>query len=193
MSIFDKIAETIMPPETAEDRAEARRKFERLATGDDFVTDILAHHREIEQHFARARNAADAGSRKAAVKQLGMILTGHSQAEEAAIYPEIAEHEAKRHAAMGYQEQAMVKVEMALLEQLDPMSQEWRDKLEHIEGAVLHHVYQEEGTWYPKLLEVIPTTHRRHATQRYSEEFTRYMGEGHGSARQPVGDAPELA
>ena len=194
MSIFDKIASAVMPPESAEDRAEARRKFESLASGDDFARDILQHHREIEQHFAQAKRASDGASRTAALKQLGLILTGHAQAEEAAIYPEIAEHEAKRHAAMGYQEQAMVKVEMAKLEQLEPMSQEWRDKLEHIEGAVLHHVYKEESTWYPELLEVIPPAHRRHATQRYREEFARYMGSAQGTpaSTETVG-APELA
>jgi hemerythrin superfamily protein len=193
MSIFDKIAATIMPPETAEDRAEARRRFEALATGDDFTRDILDHHRQIERCFAEARQAGDAASRTAAAKRLGTILTGHAQAEEAAIYPEIAEHEARRHAAMGYQEQAMVKVELAKLEQLEPMSQEWRDKLEHIEGAVLHHVYQEEGTWYPELLETIPPAHRRHATQRYREEFARYMGSDPAERSRIPADAPELA
>lgn len=45
---------------------------------------------------------------------------------------------------MGYNEQVMVKTQMAILEKLDPMSQDFDDKLEHIRDAVTH--YQEEGT-----------------------------------------------
>ena len=33
------------------------------------------------------------------------------------------------------------------------MSQDYLDKLEHIRGAVAHHVYEEEGTWFLELKE----------------------------------------
>jgi len=37
------------------------------------------------------------------------------------------------------------KVQMALLEDVPPKSQTFLDKLEHIRGAVAHHVYEEES------------------------------------------------
>lgn len=68
----------------------------------------------------------------------------------------------------------MTKVEMALLEKLDPMGKDWREKLEHIQGAVLHHVYEEEGTWFPELQQQLPVAERPRLTRRFVEEFERY-------------------
>jgi DNA phosphorothioation-dependent restriction protein DptG len=91
----------------------------------------------------------------------------------------------KAHAEMGYNEQALVKMQMAQLEQLPPLSEAFNDKLEHIEGAVLHHMYQEEGTWFHELMD--KGEKQDMLTQRFREEFERYM-EGkpgmQGSARQ---------
>ncbi len=44
-------------------------------------------------------------------------------------------------------------MEMGLLGRLDPFSEDYEDKLEHIRGAVAHHVYSEEGTWFLELAE----------------------------------------
>jgi hypothetical protein len=77
---------------------------------------------------------------------------------------------------MGYTEQAMVKMQMAALEKLDPMSQDFDDKLEHIRGAVAHHMYEEEGTWFVDLKEQVPAADQDMITQRYTEEWQRYVG-----------------
>lgn len=191
MSVFDKLAAKVMPPESEEERAQARRQAESLATGDDFLRDVLDHHRRIESGFAEAFSAGDAGSRKTALKQLAVILTGHANAEESVLYPAMADSGEKAHAGMGYQEQAMVKIEMAILENLEPMSREWTDKLEHIRDAVAHHMYEEEGTWFPELAQAVPQGKRDMLTKRFREEFARYA-EGGTKAAQPVA-APELA
>jgi hypothetical protein len=78
---------------------------------------------------------------------------------------------------MAYEEQAMTKVQMAKLETLDPDSQEWREKLEHIQGAVKHHMYEEEGTWFSELQQSVPATERGRLTQRFLEEFRRFGGQ----------------
>jgi hypothetical protein len=65
---------------------------------------------------------------------------------------------------------------MGLLEDLEPMSQDYMDKLEHLRGAVAHHVYEEEGTWYLELKAKLSTAAQEKLTQRYREEFSRYMG-----------------
>lgn len=178
MSIFDKLAAKVMPPESDEDRAQARRKAERLAADCPFLADVLDHHRQIERRFLAARSASDSTSPAAALKQLGLILTAHANAEESVLYPAMADNGEKAHAGMGYQEQAMVKVEMALLEMLEPMSQEWSDKLDHIQGAVEHHMFEEEGTWFPELIEAIPPARHQHVIKRFREEFERYSGSG---------------
>jgi hemerythrin superfamily protein len=191
MSIFDKVAAKIMPPESAQDRAEARRKAEELASDCPFLVDVLDHHRRIERGFAKARSASDASSRTAALKGLALILTAHANAEETVLYPAMADTGEKAHAGMGYQEQAIVKIEMAKLEMIEPMSQEWTDKLEHIEGAVAHHVYEEEGTWFPELKKaILPAQHHR-IIKRFREEFDRYSQRT--SATSQGVDTPEMA
>ena len=194
MSIVDKIAAKVMPPESAEDRAEARRKAEAMAAECPFLADVLDHHRQIEQAFVAGLSANDAPSRTAACKRLGMILGAHAAAEEAVLYPAMADNDAKAHASIGYEEQAMVKVQLAKLEMIEPMSQEWRDKLEHIQGAVAHHMYEEEGTWFPELIEAIPPAQHSHVIKRFREEFERFSGGSASamSASDPA-DARELA
>jgi len=176
MSVVDKVIAAVTPPESAEDRREARNKAAAAAAPGDWLAQILDHHRAIEAAFAAVKHATDAASRTAALKHLGVILTGHANAEEAVIYPALADGGEKSHAGAGYEEQAMVKIQMALLEKLDPMSQDFLDKLEHIEGAVAHHVYAEEGNWYLDLKAKAPPQDHALLTKRYAEEYERYVG-----------------
>ncbi|MBC2651871.1 hemerythrin domain-containing protein [Novosphingobium flavum] len=178
MSFLDKLASAIMPPETAEDRDNARRLAQAAAGNGDWLALVIDHHRQIEQHFSRALTAPDAQSRQSALKALQVLLTGHANAEESVLYPALADHGGKAHATMAYEEQAMTKVELALLEPLDPMGKAWREKLEHIQGAVLHHAYEEEGTWFPELQQNLPADERQRLTRRFLEEFDRYAQGG---------------
>jgi hypothetical protein len=69
---------------------------------------------------------------------------------------------------------------MALLEKMAPMTQDYLDKLEHIRGAVAHHVYEEEGTWFLELHEKAARAEQAKLGQRYQEEFERYVGNDGG-------------
>lgn len=185
MSFLDKLAAAIMPPESSEDRATARQLARSLAGEGDWLAIVLEHHQQIESRFDRALTAPDGQARLAALKQLQVLLTGHTNAEESVLYPALADAGEKADAGMAFEEQAMTKIEMALLEKLDPMSQEWREKLEHIQGAVLHHVYEEEGTWFAKLQQRLPPGERPRLTRRFVEEFERYT-QGHSQAVPPM-------
>lgn len=176
MSIVDKVIAAVTPPESDEQRLEARNKANAAATPGDWLSQILDHHLDLEDAFEDVRNAGDASTRTAALKQLGVLLTGHANAEESVIYPALAEGGEKAHAGMGYDEQAMVKIQMALLEKLDPMSEDFLDKLEHIRGAVAHHMYAEEGNWFLDLKEKAPAADQALLTARYAEEYERYVG-----------------
>ncbi|MCW2412289.1 MULTISPECIES: hemerythrin domain-containing protein [unclassified Sphingobium] len=178
MSIIDKVIAAVTPPESEEARAEARAKAEGLATRGSWLAHILDHHRQIEALFAAVKAATTAETRRDAQERLALLLTGHSIAEEAAIYPALAADKQVGHAELAYQEQSAAKMEMGLLERLDPMSQDYLDKLEHIRGAVAHHIYSEEGTWFPKLMEDVSSSEQAMITRRYSEEFVRYVGNG---------------
>ncbi|MDV5824871.1 hemerythrin domain-containing protein [Sphingobium naphthae] len=174
MSIIDKVVAAVTPPESEEARAKARAKAEAAARPGDWLSQILDHHRQIEALFAAVKSATTAEARREAQKRLALILTGHSVAEEAAIYPALAADKQVGHAELAYQEQSAAKMEMGLLERLDPMSQDYLDKLEHIRGAVAHHVYSEEGTWFLELAKDVGPEEQAMITQRYKEEFERY-------------------
>lgn len=176
MSIFGDVIDAVTPTEGKEDRIAARREARALAGSGDWLSTILDHHEQIESAFAATKNASGE-ARKDALKQLGLLLNGHSIAEEAVVYPAMAESGDKRHASHGYKEQALVKIEMAELEKLPPSSAEFTEKLEAIEEAVAHHVYEEEKTWFPALKQT-EGVDQALIGRRYTEEFTRYAGEG---------------
>lgn len=174
MSIIDKVVAAVTPPESEEARAKARTKAEQAALSAPWLATILDHHREIEARFADVKAATTANARRAAQKELAFILTAHAIAEEAAIYPALAADKQVGHAELAYQEQSAAKLEMGLLERLDPMSEDYFDKLEHIRGAVAHHVYSEEGTWFPELAGDVDAAGQARISARYDEEFARY-------------------
>jgi hypothetical protein len=142
MSIIDKIVAAVTPPETEDDRRRARERAMAAATPEDWLSMVLEHHQDIEAAFIAVKEATTPAAQIAAQKTLATLLTGHSVAEEAALYPALAEGGETGHATMAYTEQAAAKLQMGLLEKLEPLSQDYMDKLEHIRGAVAHHVYE---------------------------------------------------
>ncbi len=176
MSILDKVVAAVTPEASDEDRAEARAMARALAHGGGWLEMVLRHHEAIETAFEATRNAQSATGRRAAQKELATLLTGHSIAEEAALYPAMALSDQKGHSGEAYTEQSAAKVQTAALDDLEPMSQDYLDKLEHLRAAVAHHVYEEEKTWFPELRKISDSTLQSKLTRRYSEEFTRYMG-----------------
>jgi hemerythrin superfamily protein len=175
MSIVDKVIAAVTPPESEEARMKAREKARAAAGPGDWLAMVLDHHRQIESAFAQVRQAADAAGRTKALKDLATLLTGHSMAEEAALYPALARANETGHATKAYTEQSAAKLQLGLLEDLAPMSQEFTDKLEHIRGAVAHHVYEEEGNWFLDLKNSEQVDQAK-LTLRYKEQFERYMG-----------------
>jgi len=176
MSFLDKIAATLAPPESDEDRAKAHREAKALAPNNAWLARALSHHEQIEAGFATALNSSLEAEAKAAVKELSVLLIAHSIAEEVVLYPVLVMEGHKTHATEAYEEQQMAKVQMAELERLTPLSQEWRDKLEHIRGAVLHHIYREESTWFPEIVREAEPADLAMLDSRFSEEFDRSMG-----------------
>jgi hypothetical protein len=105
---------------------------------------------------------------------LFLLLAGHSAAEEAVPYPALAAAGEKGHAEIGYEEQAMAKIQLASLETLDPMGRDFHDSLHHLNGAVLHHMYEEESSWFLLLREKVPPLEQERLTGRYRVEMARF-------------------
>src|SRR6201996_1169924 len=178
MSILDKAVAAVTPPVSDEKRAEAHAKARAAAEAGDWLSQILDHHEAIDQAFAETRAGTTAEARRKAQKRLGALLTGHAMAEEAVIYPTLAQAGKQGHANTAYTEQAAAKMQIAALETMDPMSDDYLDKLGHLQGAVQTHVYQEEGDWFLDMKQSAPAEAQAHATSRYEEEYGRYIDGG---------------
>jgi len=172
MSFLDRIAAAIAPAATDQQRMEARQQLEQLAASEPFAQDILDQHRQIESLFQEARQGNGTGA-ETIIEELAILLNAHSMAEEAVIYPEISEHSGKAHASMAYEEHAMTKVQLAALQKLAPGTQEWHEKLDHIESAVQQHVYQEESSWLPDVIRYAPIQDRQRMAMEFRDYFER--------------------
>jgi hypothetical protein len=175
MSILDKVVAAITPPESDESRRKARAKARALAGADDWLAEILDHHEEIEAAFANVKAARETTTRLAALMELAALLNAHANAEEAVIYPALIHFGHKMHGTAGYTEQAGAKANLGELEYFDPLSQEFEDKLEHVRGAVAHHVYEEENDRFLDLKK-LSAAEQAHLTARYAEEYARFRG-----------------
>lgn len=180
MTLIDKVVAAVTPPESEEKRAEARAKAWAAAGQNDWLAQVLQHHERIEAAFAALRATQDIISRNGALRDLSLLLTGHANAEEAVLYPALVRFGHKSHGMIGYTEQAGAKANLGELEYLDPMSSEFLDKLEHIRGAVAHHMYEEESDRFLDLKK-LPTADQARLTARYMEEFARYLSADAGS------------
>ncbi len=176
MSFLDKIAAAIMPAETDEQRREARERARAAGGGSGWLAEAVYHHDQIESGFAAALASTSEGDADRAVKELAKLLVAHSIAEEVVLYPAMVIEGHKGGATLAYEEQQMAKVQMAELERLTPLSQEWREKLEHIQGAVLHHIYKEESDWFLEIAEDAGGASQTMLDTRFTQEFERSMG-----------------
>ena len=176
MSILDKVVAAVVPEPTAEERAECRRKARALSGGSGWLAQVLDHHEQVDAAFQAVRDAADAATRRTAQKWLATLLTGHSLAEEAVLYPAMAITDHKAHSSEAFVEQSGAKVQVAWLDELEPMSKDYLDKLDHLQSAVTMHVHREESDWFPELHRTGDATVQAKLSRRYQEEFERYMG-----------------
>ena len=189
MSVVDKILSKVTPLPSEEKRMEATQNARARARPGDWLSQALDHHERIRAAFAAGRRAESAEARVVAMKELGLVLNGHALAEEVVLYPALAQAGEKLHAGHAYTEQTTAKMQMAELENIAPTTPEWMDKLKHIEGAVLTHMYEEESSWFLHLHD--KADRQEHLTDRYREEFERYCG-AEGSAGSDAARGGEM-
>ncbi len=170
--LIGKVAKALAPSE--DKRSAARWKAQQLATAGDWLFCVLDHHRDIEGAFGAVSAASPGAARAAALKSLAALLMGHSIAEEAVLYPALADAGERARSTAAYGEQALTKTEMARLQDIDPESDAFLTKLQEIRAAVLLHMYEEESTWFPLLKERVSEMDQAVLTTRFLDEYRRY-------------------
>jgi len=176
MTIIDKVIAAVTPSESDAQRARARGQALELARRSPWLGMVLRHHTAVEDAFANLISAADPAARRHALRWLCTLLTGHAIAEEAVLYPAMALGDQKLHATAAFTEQSGTKIFLAALQTMDPASDDFLAKVEHVRDSVAHHVYEEECQWFPALARYGDAALQAHLAARYAQEFERYMG-----------------
>ena len=178
MSIMDKVVATVTPPESEETRSKARAKARASAGKGDWLAMVLNHHEQVEAAFASVKAAADPASRVRTLKKLSILLTGHSVAEEAALYPALAKADEE-----GSCDQSVCRAiggQIAVGPTGGSAAHESRIRWTSSrtsKAPLAHHVYEEESSWFLDLKAKTPAADQVKLTQRYQEQFARYMGD----------------
>lgn len=118
----------------------------------DVVDLIMSDHRELERLFDQLRTQPD--TRLLLVPVVAALLTAHSRAEEAEVYP-AARDEAGETDEVSHSQEEHLEAEQLLrrLADADPNGSQFESLLEEFVGAVKHHVEEEESTVLPQLRE----------------------------------------
>jgi hemerythrin superfamily protein len=146
-------------------------------TEGNWLEEIKAQHREIARLFQAAMSAPDAPGRRREVKRLATLLTGHSIAEEVAIYPGVYVDGDEVGALELYKEQQMAKILLARID--DALATGHADEatrlLGQLQSAVQAHVAEEEQQKFPALVSKASAQMNDKMTTDFRATFTRYM------------------
>jgi hemerythrin-like domain-containing protein len=145
----------------------------------DVVDLIMQDHREVERLFDELKDNPE--KRKGLVPVLTTLLSAHSRAEEAEVYPAAAS-EAGEADDVAHSQEEHVEADQ-LLEKLaatDPDSANFDKVLQDLIDAVSHHVEEEET-------KVLPGMRSNLSAERLSE-----LGEAFAASRKEhLGEQPE--
>jgi hemerythrin-like domain-containing protein len=136
----------------------------------DVVALIEQDHRDMEQMFERLRSRQ--GDRALLFQQLAAMLTAHSRAEEAEVYPAIASSGESDEVSHAREEHAEADDLLAGLKTMDPESTEFDETLEKLIEGVSHHIEEEESTALPALRKAVSSQR----LDQLAEAFTARRG-----------------
>ena len=147
----------------------------------DVVDLIMQDHREVERLFDEMKSNPD--QRPLLVGTLTSLLTAHSRAEEAEVYP-VARDEAgeAEEVAHSQEEHAQAEALLARLAETDPQSQQFEEVLDELVEAVTHHVEEEESTVLPGMRERLDDDRRAELGEAFTASRAQHLGDQPGEA-----------
>jgi hemerythrin superfamily protein len=145
----------------------------------DVVDLIMQDHREVERLFEELRTSSD--KRPNLVPVLTALLTAHSRAEEAEVYP-VARDEAGETDEVAHSQEEHVEADqlLARLAESDPQSADFDDVLNDLVSAVKHHVEEEESKVLRGLRERLSEARRAELGEAFASSREQHLGEQPG-------------
>lgn len=147
----------------------------------DVVDLIMQDHREVERLFGELERHPE--KRPLLVPVLSSLLTAHSRAEEAQVYPAAqGEADESDEVAHGQKEHAEAEQLLVKLNDTDPGSSQFGKVLSDLVEAVTHHVKEEESTVLPKMRRELNEARRRELGEAFLTSRTAHLGDRPGEA-----------
>jgi len=115
--------------------------------------DLLeAQHREVEDLFAKLERTKDAAAKEAIFVELADNLAIHTTIEERHFYPAVRDKGAEDGAFETFEDHLTIKRALNALLDLDVDDDSFGEKLDILQAEVEHHVEQEEGDLFPRVM-----------------------------------------
>jgi hemerythrin superfamily protein len=136
---------------------------------------IMQDHRELESMFESLMNEPE--KRPGLVPVMITLLTAHSRAEEAEVYPAASEsggEEDVEHSQKEHLEADQLAAELAAT---DPASAAFPEALKALVDAVTHHVEEEETTVLPGMRERLDSSRLEELGQAFLASRQEHLGE----------------
>jgi hypothetical protein len=145
----------------------------------DVVDLIMQDHREVERIFEELKSSPE--KRAGLTPVLVTLLTAHSRAEEAEVYP-VARDEAGIADDVEHSQEEHLQADqlLAKLAATEPESAEFDSALAEVVEAISHHVEEEEAKVLPGMREGLTVERLQELAESFAE-----------SRRQHLGDEPE--
>lgn len=133
-------------------------------------------HRKVEQIFKKLKNTTDRAekTRLDLCNKLKHELLAHAEFEEAVFYPTIRERNGAD-ISEALEEHRQVKSMLEEIEQMEPASAEFMDKIVELEEAVKHHVEEEESELFPVARKAIEKDEGEQMSQRHDQMVREHM------------------
>ncbi|GAA3753981.1 hemerythrin superfamily protein [Spinactinospora alkalitolerans] len=120
----------------------------------DAITLIKQDHRDMEEMFDRLSRNRDERSRL--LPEMAARFLAHSRAEEQQVYPVVAREAGERKEVHhGAEEHHEAEAMLRRLQETDPGSAQFDDRLKEFVDAVKHHIEEEESEVLPGLADAV--------------------------------------
>lgn len=176
MTLLDQMMAAVTPYRSEFERLQARQSACMLAADCTWLSEVIRQHAAIEQALDAVRMTPRGAERRHALQWLAALLTGHSLAEQAVLYPALSFECRRAHAVTAYADESNAKVELAALQTMPLSDPDFHDKLERFRADLAFHIHEEESHWYPALVRCLDQAGHAELSSRFVAEFRRYMG-----------------
>lgn len=145
----------------------------------DVVDLIMQDHREVERLFGELRNRPE--KRPNLLPVLTTLLTAHSRAEEAEVYP-VARTEAGETEEVAHSQSEHAEADQLLkrLASTDPHSKQFDEVFGKLVEAINHHVQEEESNVLPGMKERLSDQRRAELGTAFAASRKHHLGEQPG-------------